>query len=492
MLHSVKLPDDTKIWLMYLVNAQMGVLRHSLSLAQGGVTPRSPNFETELARRLGQETFFVHHAEGVAAWVCGKDTVLGFLESFVTCQDGCSASEEELREEKSQLIEAMIRDVKLFGSDLPVGTLEVYLAKAQPLPKDMAIAEACRTSTGELPKWLKSLRSYLEYFYYGLDSIQHDIFPNRGNGGRNENYTRQDFLKAFRRENAALQVCPICDNAAFLTISSDDHIHSDIEHFLPKSIYPHLSVHPLNLIPICKLCNQSLKGDEDPFRPDPDKGHPERYRLEDIALPYRVNSAIDNTSIVKAYWLDNLDEAARSEEENYVVRRGKNGKVRRLRPKSARLKLIPISEQVEVLKTQYKLFARLYDIPGRWEMQVDEVYDTLFRRLRQIFASDLAIERDRLLSSDYIAARLEWLLAYLADTSGTEVYGFPTKWWLAQLLIDYASDLADGLKSPLLEEIRCWREETSKEEPGFRTVAKKIRDQFSVAVAQYQDEQSVT
>ncbi len=480
MLHSVKLPDDTKIWLMYLVNAQMGVLRHSLALAQDGVTPRLPNFEIELARRLGQEIFFVHHAEGVAAWICGKDAVVGYLESFVTCQDGCSASEEKLREEKSRLIEAMIRDVELFGSDLPAGTLEVYLAKDQPLPRDMAIAEACRTSTGDLPKWLKSLRSYLEYFYYGLDSIQHDIFPNRANGGRNENYTRQDFLKVFRRENAALLVCPICDNAAYLTLSSDDHVHSDIEHFLPKSIYPHLSVHPYNLIPICKLCNQSLKRDTDPFQPDLQE-HPERYGLEDIALPYRATLAIDTTSIVKAYWLDDAGATALADED-YVLRRRKNGEFERIRPKSARLKLMPLSTQIASLKIHYKLFARLYDIPGRWEMQADEVYDTLFRRLRQVFASDLAIEKDRLLSSDYITARLDWLLAYLADTTGTEVYGFPTKWWLAQLLTDYASDSANGLESPLLEEIRCWRVETSKEEPNFRTVAQELRDHFTAAV----------
>jgi len=54
-----------------------------------------------------------------------------------------------------------------------------------------------------------------------------------------------------------LKVCPFCDCLYHKgTIS--------IEHYLPKSIYPFLAVHPINLIPCCEDCN-GTKRDIDPL-----------------------------------------------------------------------------------------------------------------------------------------------------------------------------------------------------------------------------------
>src|SRR5262249_18731883 len=56
-----------------------------------------------------------------------------------------------------------------------------------------------------------------------------------------------------------LKVCPACDGPRI------DSLY-EIDHFLPKTLYPFLSMHPTNLVPICAKCNSSSeKGRKDPL-----------------------------------------------------------------------------------------------------------------------------------------------------------------------------------------------------------------------------------
>ncbi|MCW3789603.1 hypothetical protein [Plebeiibacterium sediminum] len=66
---------------------------------------------------------------------------------------------------------------------------------------------------------------------------------------KDENFSRKDFHEKFKKENS-LSICPYCD---IDTIISDGNIV--IEHFLPKSKFPFLSMHPNNLISCCQSCN---------------------------------------------------------------------------------------------------------------------------------------------------------------------------------------------------------------------------------------------
>lgn len=69
-------------------------------------------------------------------------------------------------------------------------------------------------------------------------------------------FSKEEFLENFRKENK-LTVCPYCDIADTLLPGN-----SFIDHFIPKSTFPLLSMHPYNLIPICGSCNgQSGKSD---------------------------------------------------------------------------------------------------------------------------------------------------------------------------------------------------------------------------------------
>ncbi|SFT19145.1 HNH endonuclease domain-containing protein [Paenibacillus sp. BC26] len=63
---------------------------------------------------------------------------------------------------------------------------------------------------------------------------------------------------------SALRVCPYCNRQYITPLYSDNgKIRADIDHFLPKSIYPYFSMSLYNLVPVCKSCNQSLKRDKE-------------------------------------------------------------------------------------------------------------------------------------------------------------------------------------------------------------------------------------
>lgn len=69
-------------------------------------------------------------------------------------------------------------------------------------------------------------------------------------------FNRDKFLEQFTNTNC-LGVCPMCDG------SRGD---PEVDHFLPKSKYPFLSLHPFNLLPICSTCNgRSRKGQQIPL-----------------------------------------------------------------------------------------------------------------------------------------------------------------------------------------------------------------------------------
>ena len=58
-----------------------------------------------------------------------------------------------------------------------------------------------------------------------------------------------------------IRVCPYCNRQYITPVYSEDGmLRADIDHFYPKSKYPYLSMSIYNLVPCCKFCNSSLKG----------------------------------------------------------------------------------------------------------------------------------------------------------------------------------------------------------------------------------------
>jgi len=63
---------------------------------------------------------------------------------------------------------------------------------------------------------------------------------------------------------SGIRVCPYCNRQYITPIYSDQgRLRADLDHFLPKSIYPYFSMSLYNLVPTCKTCNQALKKDID-------------------------------------------------------------------------------------------------------------------------------------------------------------------------------------------------------------------------------------
>ncbi len=106
-------------------------------------------------------------------------------------------------------------------------------------------------------------------------------FPSYIHGGQAKLLKRPQLLQEFRAANPRLKVCPGCDGPSTRSVddnaeedelneSSDEEEDeendlSDIDHFFPKSIYPFLAIHPINLVPLCTDCNTKVKKQKDPL-----------------------------------------------------------------------------------------------------------------------------------------------------------------------------------------------------------------------------------
>lgn len=66
--------------------------------------------------------------------------------------------------------------------------------------------------------------------------------------------SRKMFVENFKKEND-IEVCPYCDMDTTYNLTNNE-----IEHFMPKSIFPFLSMNANNLIPSCQSCNKKVDG----------------------------------------------------------------------------------------------------------------------------------------------------------------------------------------------------------------------------------------
>jgi hypothetical protein len=115
-----------------------------------------------------------------------------------------------------------------------------------------------------------------------LSSIYRNVFC-RGHGFEFEPgrfVTRSTWEDEFRLANPGLEVCPAC--AAYnLPVRARGRSLADLDHYLPKWKYPPLVLHSLNLLLMCKECNEVLKGSTDPLTPSDGP-----CRLGDVWFPY--------------------------------------------------------------------------------------------------------------------------------------------------------------------------------------------------------------
>lgn len=285
--------------------------------------------------------------------------------------------------------------------------------------------------TEDSPKWQKSGGDFLRLFYDSLSSdsgLSGEMLGlDRGN-----NFDRQHFLHAFQDANKDLYVCAACDETRIST-RNKGHIYADIDHFFPQSLYPHLSVHPYNLVPICHGCNSGTKRDTDPLQDGA-----ARVRPADLALPYRSLGIAERTFVavdLKA-WRDSTSP--------FTIRPKPNG----------------------AAQSHIDGLARMVSIPERWNdpATVHEIGHTLFRRLKQfIRARPGLLERG---TDDALLQRKinEFLGILREDDVGRDPLSIPMQW----LLVHLTQPNSSSARTPMLTEIRRWIE------PGA-TEAERVR-----------------
>jgi len=212
-------------------------------------------------------------------------------------------------------------------------------------------------------------------------------------------FRRQDFLARFEQANRGLYVCAVCDETLYRTVVDGD-VYSEIEHYLPKSRYPHLACHPFNLLPICSSCNR-LKGSVDPLQGRTGN----RHDLEDILLPYREPGLGSRTYL-------------------YVQlgRTPDTTQLSQLRPRPA----IDLHQRIAT-------FAGVYKVPKRWQGQIKTIEDTLFRRIRHALQLGWHASRGGTMPQILLAV-LDQLLEVLHEAQGQEPFAFAMTWWLATLI----------------------------------------------------------
>ena len=102
--------------------------------------------------------------------------------------------------------------------------------------------------------------------------------------------SRTSFERLYRQTNAAMRLCPACLELLSGPIEDDAGKQKslvDCDHFLPKSIYAPLAVHPFNLTFICSTCNSRLKRAKDPLHLNAASSAPRRPgMLRESFIPY--------------------------------------------------------------------------------------------------------------------------------------------------------------------------------------------------------------
>jgi hypothetical protein len=105
-------------------------------------------------------------------------------------------------------------------------------------------------------------KALLTAFY---DTLLKKGFPITSNGGTTVVVDRRLIERGFFASNPGIRACPACLEAEISPAGDDAPTTNDCDHYLPKSIYGPLAIHPQNLVFTCMPCNQRRKGRRDPL-----------------------------------------------------------------------------------------------------------------------------------------------------------------------------------------------------------------------------------
>lgn len=118
-----------------------------------------------------------------------------------------------------------------------------------------------------------------------LSKFIYNIFVEHGYINGVKNY---EFIK-----NIGQKTCPYCNRSYIYTLTNNNEVKPEIDHFYPKHKYPLLAVSYYNLIPSCPTCNGfGAKGKKDPI----EESLINPYLIE--SNDYKFNVEINNINIL--------------------------------------------------------------------------------------------------------------------------------------------------------------------------------------------------
>ena len=225
MIHQVSKLPHAKRMLQDILALQVSVLE---AAGQTGITENmvldTNVFTPVLQAHLESKRRFSGRSEAIARWILtGKKGIRkSLVEPLNEFANGPQA-------DKSQFISDIINDIFLLFR-----------------PKATAFRVALLEN--ETLDWKKGARDFLYEFY----DLWQSGFPACIFLAPSKKYTRQDFVQEFELLNPGLFICAVCDGSAYST-KTVKHIYTSVDHFFPRSIYPHLSCHPLTLFPFVQV-----------------------------------------------------------------------------------------------------------------------------------------------------------------------------------------------------------------------------------------------
>lgn len=111
----------------------------------------------------------------------------------------------------------------------------------------------------EVKKYKEFIISLLGYKTFSKNEYGKEDKQNYNSGDNIKKWTAYTLIKLSNVRN-----CPYCNRQYISPIyASKGKMRPDLDHFLPKSKYPCFSMSLYNLVPVCKNCNSSLKGNHD-------------------------------------------------------------------------------------------------------------------------------------------------------------------------------------------------------------------------------------
>ena len=236
-----------------------------------------------------------------------------------------------------------------------------------------------------------------------------------------------------------LRVCPSCDYG---------NQEGQVDHYLPKSLYTHLSCHPFNLVPICYSCNSlDVKKDHDLLS----KNQNERLTFQDILHLY-----IDDGLATHSYLKVDLNL---------------------MKPNT--IEFIPLSNRNRFSLPYLSKYNEAYHISQRWIRDQNKIGSELFDKLRENiqFIRPNSGNKDKFkkpyLDIFDILYFLDTCLIDFQDKQGKMASAFLMTWWLAALINQQIEPVINSEQEidiedyPFLAEIASWLEQTTIQHPKF-------------------------